>query len=71
MGSFAEKLTVFFSSHYHSMPRLIREKMMEEGKKQLEREDPFFYSVMTENVRENYVENYFFRKESERCKRKA
>ena len=68
MGVIMDYVIDFASSRYHSMPRVIRRKLMEEGYRMLEREDPEYYSILPEEGRKHLVQRYYIRREMERCK---
>lgn len=70
MGLLKDSVEDFAFSHYHSMPGPIRDMIMEEGKKKMEAEDPNFCSFISESTKEKIVENYFSKKEMERCQKR-
>ena len=71
MGIFKDKVKDYAVSHYHTMPKSVQKKMLNEGKKVIEKEHPIISSFMSEKRKEQLVENYFTKKEVERHRKQA
>ena len=65
-----EKMKDYAMNHYHSMPKSIQRKMIDEGKKQIDKDHPIASCFMSENKKEQLVEQYFTKREVETYQRK-
>ncbi len=71
MGFLKDAVTEYATSHYHSMPKSVQKKMMDEGKKKIENDHPIISTFISEKKKEQLVENYFTKKEVERYKKNS
>lgn len=71
MGFLKDAAIDYAISHYHSMPKSVQKKMMDEGKKKIEKDHPIISSFISEKKKEQLVENYFSKKEVERYKKNS
>lgn len=66
--SFEERIKEYAISHYYEMPKLIQNKMLNEGKKRIESEHPIASLFMSESTKEQCVKHYFITKAVEKYK---